>query len=60
MGYTIGVIGIVIFMDALYSLMLYIGGKSYRGDLQTWGKDHWVRAVRGVCGIALVVMGWFI
>ena len=60
MGYCIGIIGIVIFMDALYSLMLYIGGKGYRGDPQTWGKDHWVRAVRGVCGITLVIMGWFI
>ena len=56
-GYIVGIIGVVIFDDALLSYMLYRGGKSYRGDLQTWGKDHWVRAVRAVCGIALVVIG---
>ena len=57
MFYVIGIIGVIVFMDALYSYMLYCGAKSYRGDKQTWARDHWVRAVRAVCGITLVILG---
>ena len=55
-SYAVGIAGAWIFSDALYSYMLYMGGKSYRGDPQTWAKDHWVRAVRGVIGLFLVAV----
>lgn len=56
-AYIIGLLGVWIFSDAIYSYTLYMGSQSWRGDRQTWAKDHWVRAVRGVIGIALIVMG---
>lgn len=42
--------------DALYSYALYAHSQSWRGDKQTWLKDHWIRVVRlGLaCGILFV------
>ena len=60
MGYFVGLIGMWIFSDAIYSYVLYAHSQSWRGDRQTWVRDHWVRAVRGVCGIALIVMGYLL
>ncbi len=48
--------GTVIFMDGLYSIILYLGKPSWRGGkAQTFKKDHWVRVVRML--LALVVIG---
>jgi|25BtaG_2_1085352.scaffolds.fasta_scaffold23783_2 hypothetical protein len=48
--------GTVIFMDGLFSIILYLGEPSWRGgEAQSWRKDHLVRLVR--CAIALVVTG---
>lgn len=60
MGYPVGLIGVWIFSDAVYSYVLYAHSQSWRGDRQSWVKDHWVRAVRALLGIALIVMGWFL
>jgi len=57
MGYSIGLIGMWVFSDAVLSITLYLNSQSYDGTRQTWRKDHWVRVVRGLCGIALMVMG---
>lgn len=58
MGYYIGLIGCWIFSDAILSYTLYVNAPSYEGSKkQTWARDHWVRAVRGVCGIILMIIG---
>uniref|UniRef100_A0A6M3LJ07 Uncharacterized protein n=1 Tax=viral metagenome TaxID=1070528 RepID=A0A6M3LJ07_9ZZZZ len=58
MKYLTGLIGMWIVSDAILSYTLYLNAPSYEGSKkQTWGRDHWVRAVRGVCGIALMIMG---
>ena len=57
-GYVIGLIGMWIFSDAILSYTLYVNAPSYEGsEKQTWARDHWVRAVRGACGIALMCLG---
>ena len=56
--YITGLIGMWILSDAIYSYTLYLNAPSYEGaKKQTWKKDHWVRAVRGVCGIVLIWIG---
>lgn len=58
MSYTVGLIGVWICSDAMYSLALYLGKPSWRGgEPQTWLRDHWVRTVRLLCGISLVAIG---
>ena len=58
MKYLTGLIGMWIFSDAVLSITLYLNAPSYEGSKkQTWKKDHWVRIVRGVCGIALMWIG---
>ncbi len=56
-NYVVGLIGMWIISDAILSYTLYINAPSYEGSAkQTWARDHWVRAVRFVCGIALIVI----
>ncbi len=57
MNYLTGLIGMWIFSDALYSYSLYAHSQSWRGERQSWAKDHWVRLVRAVCGIILMYIG---
>ncbi len=48
--------GTVLFMDGLFSIILYLGEPSWRGGkAQSWRRDHVVRLVR--MAIALVVIG---
>ena len=56
--YTVGLIGMWILSDAILSYTLYLNAPSYDGTKkQTWRKDHWVRAVRAGCGVALMWLG---
>jgi len=58
MGYSIGIIGCWLFSDSIYSITLYLNAPSYEGShKQTWRRDHWVRIVRGLLGIALMIIG---
>ena len=57
MKYLTGLIGMWILSDAIYSYSLYRGDINYKGNKQTWLTDHWVRAVRGVLGIAIMIIG---
>lgn len=58
MGYVIGLIGMWIISDAILSWTLYLNAPSYEGSpKQTFRKDHWVRLVRLLCGITLVILG---
>ncbi len=58
MGFCLGLIGCWLLCDAIYSLSLYLGAKGYNGKKQTWRRDHWVRVVRGLLGITLIVSGY--
>ena len=58
MNYATGLIGVWLLSDAIYSYSIYLQAPGYQGQpKQTWRKDHWVRAVRGICGLALMVIG---
>ena len=59
-GYILGLIGMWIFSDAVYSYTLYVNARSYDGEKQTWKKDHWVRAVRAALAIVVIVIGGII
>ena len=48
--------GIVVSMDGIYSWILYATADSYRGDKQTFARDHFVRLIRILIGIALVII----
>ncbi len=56
-NYIIGIIGTWILGDACYSLMLYLTAPGHSGAQQTWARDHFVRVIRGLLGIALMVIG---
>lgn len=59
MSYIVGLIGMWVFSDAILSWTLYLNAPSYEGSpKQTFKRDHWVRAVRLVCGVALVWLAW--
>ena len=58
LGYIIGLIGCWIFSDGILSWTLYLNAPSYDGvPKQTFKKDHWVRLVRCLLGIVLMVLG---
>ena len=58
MGYFLGLIGMWIFSDAVLSWTLYLNAPSYEGSKrQTFRRDHWVRLVRLVCGVLIMVIG---
>jgi hypothetical protein len=49
--------GTWILSDAIYSWILYATSQSWRGDKQNFARDHWVRLVRGVLAIGIVIVG---
>jgi len=56
--YCVGLMGMCLVHDAIYSISLYFNAPSYDGSpRQTWRKDHWVRCARGLLGIALMIIG---
>ena len=58
MGYWIGIIGMWVVSDGILSWTLYANAQSYENHRkQTFKKDHWVRLVRIICGLALIGMG---
>ena len=57
-GYIIGLMGMWVVSDGILSWTLYLNAPSYEGSKrQTFLRDHWVRAVRIVLGITLMVLG---
>lgn len=57
-GYCLGLMGMWFFSDGLLSWTLYLNAPSYEGSpKQTFWRDHWVRAVRIILAIALMVIG---
>jgi len=60
-GYMLGLIGVWVGSDGAYSIALYINAPSFReGEKQSWGKDHAIRIIRIICGIALIFFGWLL
>ena len=56
---VLGLGGMAIIYDGLVSITLYFGKPSWRSAKpQTWKRDHWVRVLRMIIGIAMVVSGW--
>ena len=57
-GYIVGLVGVWIFSDGILSWTLYLNAPSYEGSKrQTFLRDHWVRFVRIIMGIILMVLG---
>jgi len=58
MGYILGLLGMWIFSDGILSWSLYLNAPSYEGSpKQSFKRDHWVRLVRCLIGIAIMIMG---
>ena len=59
MNYILGLLGMWVLSDGILSWTLYLNAPSYEGSKrQTFLRDHWVRLVRIVCGIAVMVIGY--
>ena len=57
-GYAVGLMGMWIVSDGILSWTLYANAQSYEnGRKQTFWGDHWVRLVRILLGIALMILG---
>ena len=56
-GKILCICGTLIVLDALYSYLLYNNSQSWRGDRQTWTKDHWVRLCRAIVGMVVLWIG---
>ena len=58
MDYAVGLMGMWIFSDGILSWTLYLNAPSYEGsERQTFLRDHWIRLIRILVGIALMVIG---
>ncbi len=55
--YITGLIGMWLFSDGIYSWVLYSKAMSWKGNQQNFLHDHWIRLIRILCGIALMVFG---
>lgn len=43
--------------DGIYSWILYHHAPDYKGTTQTFWKDHWLRLVRILIGVGIMVIG---
>jgi hypothetical protein len=51
------IMGTWLISDCIYSISLYMNAPSYEGSKkQTWRRDHWVRLVRGIIGLSIILM----
>ncbi len=58
MSYIVGLAGMWILTDGIYSWFLYVNAPSYEGsERQTFLRDHWIRLVRILWGVTLIVIG---
>jgi len=56
-GALLATIGTWLLSDAIYSYTLYAHSQSWRGDRQTWLKDHFVRLIRAILAIVIIIIG---
>jgi len=58
MIYWLGIIGCWIFADGIYSWSLYHNASTYGSNVtQTFLRDHWLRLVRIIIGVAIMIIG---
>lgn len=57
MNYAIGLMGMWLFSDGIYSWVLYHNAQCYNGGQQTFWRDHWIRLIRILIGVVLMVIG---
>lgn len=55
MKVLLSIVGTWVISDGIYSWVLYANSQSWRGEKQNFKKDNWVRLVRIICGVALVI-----
>ncbi len=58
-GKILIIVGTWLLSDAIYSITLYLNSKSYDGQKQTWKRDHFVRVIRAILAILIIVIGLF-
>jgi len=59
--WLLGVGGMWVVSDGILSWTLYANAQSYENARkQTFKKDHWVRFVRIIIGILMMISGWLI
>ena len=57
--WVLGIGGLWIISDGILSWTLYANAQSYEnGRKQTFKADHWVRLMRIIIGVVMVVSGW--
>lgn len=58
MGIILAIVGTMIVLDGTYSITLYLNAPSYEGSRkQTFKRDHWVRLLRILLGLTVIVIG---
>lgn len=56
---TLVALGTWLLCDGIISIRLYLNSKDETGErAQNWKYDHSIRIIRGLIGIALMVMGF--
>lgn len=56
--WVLGIGGCWLLSDGLISIFLYANSQSWRGTRQSWAKDHWIRLLRCLIALAMMVSGW--
>lgn len=57
MIYLLGIIGTWLVSDGIYSWVIYLNADNYHGKKQTFLRDHWVRLIRIILGILIIIIG---
>lgn len=53
----LAILGTWLISDGIYSIALYFNSPSYEGSKkQTWKRDHWVRIVRILIGLGIIII----
>lgn len=59
-SYLLAIIGTWLLSDAIYSWVLYTNSQSWRGKRQDFIHDNWVRLLRALLAIGILVIGWWL
>lgn len=60
-GCILMVIGTWLITDGIYSWTLYLNAPSYEGSKkQTFWRDHWVRMIRILNGLTIIILGYLL
>lgn len=58
-GNLLVLIGTWLMSDAIISLALYLNAPGYNGSArQTWRRDHYIRVIRFLCAVVIIVVGF--